>query len=92
MNRNFDLEIIRELSVKLAQCNFFARIYCHAHEISSNHENSNTISDNNDSAESNILYIVVSPSMRIGLIEGGDRCSQNLLTMEEISAVIPIEL
>ncbi|PHZ12827.1 uncharacterized protein RHIMIDRAFT_251737 [Rhizopus microsporus ATCC 52813] len=50
-NSNLDTEIIRELSVMLAQCNPFARIYRHAHEILSNHESSNTVSDGNDQRE-----------------------------------------
>ncbi|PHZ16687.1 uncharacterized protein RHIMIDRAFT_196960, partial [Rhizopus microsporus ATCC 52813] len=85
---NLDPEIIRELSVMLAQCNPFARVYRHAHEILSNHESD---SNNNDQTETNAPYIVISPSMRMRLIEGGDRHIQNLPTMEEVAAVIPIE-
>ncbi|KAG1179063.1 hypothetical protein G6F70_003140 [Rhizopus microsporus] len=36
-NSNLDPQIIRELSVMLAQCNPFERVYRHAHEILSNH-------------------------------------------------------
>ena len=79
-NNNLDPEIIRELSAILDQCNPFARVYRHAHEILSNHEN-----------EANVPYIVISPFMRTRLIEGGDRRVQNLPTMEEVSAVILIE-
>jgi hypothetical protein len=57
-NSNLDPEIIRELSVMLAQCNPFARVYRHAHEILSNHESDS----NNDQTETNTPYIVISPS------------------------------
>ncbi|ORE00884.1 hypothetical protein BCV72DRAFT_180820, partial [Rhizopus microsporus var. microsporus] len=90
-NNNLDPEIVRELSVMLAQCNPFARIYRHAHEILSNHESSNTVSDGNDHTEVSAPYIIISPSMRMRLIEGSDRRTHNLPTMEEIAAVIPIE-
>ncbi|PHZ08919.1 uncharacterized protein RHIMIDRAFT_294748 [Rhizopus microsporus ATCC 52813] len=76
----------------LAQCNPFARIYRHAHEILSNHESSsNTVSDGNDQREDSAPYIIISPSKRMRLIEGSDRRTHNLPTMEEIAAVIPIE-
>ncbi|KAG1233505.1 hypothetical protein G6F68_003519 [Rhizopus microsporus] len=71
----------------LVQCNPFASVYRHAHEILSNHENDS----NNDQTETNAPYIVISPSMGMRLIEGGDRRFQNLPTMEEVAAVIPIE-
>ncbi|PHZ15415.1 uncharacterized protein RHIMIDRAFT_223722 [Rhizopus microsporus ATCC 52813] len=90
-NNNLDPEIVRELSVMLAQCNPFARIYRHAHEILSNHESSNTVSDGNDQREVNAPYISISPSMRMRLIEGSDRRTHNFPTMEGIAAVIPIE-
>ncbi|PHZ13217.1 uncharacterized protein RHIMIDRAFT_306210 [Rhizopus microsporus ATCC 52813] len=75
----------------LAQCNPFARIYRHAHEILSNHESSNTVSDGNNQREVSAPYIIISPSMRMCLIEGSDRHTHNLPKMEEIAAVIPIE-
>jgi hypothetical protein len=86
-NNNLDSEIIRELSTMLAQCNSFASVYRHAHEILSNHESDS----NNDQTETNTPYIVISHSMRMRLIEGGDRRIQNLPTMEEVTAVILIE-
>ncbi|CEI95971.1 hypothetical protein RMCBS344292_10147 [Rhizopus microsporus] len=86
-NSNLDPKIIRELSAMLSQCNPFASVYHHAHEILSNHE-----SDiNNDRTETNAPYIVISPSMRMRLIKGDDRRIQNLPTMGEVAAVIPIE-
>ncbi|ORE11871.1 hypothetical protein BCV72DRAFT_318045 [Rhizopus microsporus var. microsporus] len=88
---NLDPEIVRELSVMLAQCNPFARIYRHAHEILNNYENSNSVSDGNDQREVSAPYIIISPSMRMCLIEGSDRRTHNLPTMEEIAAVIPIK-
>ncbi|CEG72551.1 hypothetical protein RMATCC62417_08094 [Rhizopus microsporus] len=90
-NNNLDPEIIRELSAMLAQCNPSARVYRHAHEVLSNYENINTVSDGNNQREDSAPYIIISPSMRMCLIEGSDRCTHNLPTMEEISAVIPIE-
>ncbi|CAO3676925.1 hypothetical protein G6F70_008468 [Rhizopus microsporus] len=90
-NSNFDPEIIRELSVMLAQCNPFARVYRHAHEILSNHESSNAVSYSNDQREDSAPYIIISPSMRMRLIEGSDRQTHNFLTMEEAAAVISIE-
>ncbi|ORE03852.1 hypothetical protein BCV72DRAFT_307851 [Rhizopus microsporus var. microsporus] len=79
----------------LSQCNSFARIYRHAYEILSNHEgssiNSEDIANNNDSAESGSPFIIVSSSMRMRLIEEGDRRTYNLPTMEEVAAAIPIE-
>ncbi|PHZ16974.1 uncharacterized protein RHIMIDRAFT_243111 [Rhizopus microsporus ATCC 52813] len=90
-NSNLDPEIVRELSVMLAQCNQFARIYRYAHEILSNHESSNTVSNGNDQREVSVPYIIISPSMRMRLIEGSDRRTHNPPTMEEIAAVIPIE-
>ncbi|CEG62922.1 hypothetical protein RMATCC62417_00155 [Rhizopus microsporus] len=71
----------------LAQYNPFASVYRHVHEILSNHE----VDSNNYQTEINAPYIVISPSMRMRLIEGGDRRIQNLPTMEEVAAVIPIE-
>ncbi|CEG70105.1 hypothetical protein RMATCC62417_06055 [Rhizopus microsporus] len=71
----------------LAQCNPFASVYRHTHEILSNHETDS----NNYQTETDTPYIVISPSMRMRLIEGGDRRIQNLPTMEEVTAVIPIE-
>ncbi|CEG75870.1 hypothetical protein RMATCC62417_10846 [Rhizopus microsporus] len=85
-NSNLDPEIIRELSVMLAQCNPFAHVYRHAHEILSNHESDS----NNAQTETNTPYIVISPSMRMHLIKGGNRRTHNLPTMEEVTAVIPI--
>ena len=80
----------------LSHCNHFSCIYRHAHEILSRNENTNTggdLSNNtNDNNESNNLpYIIISPSMRMRLIEGSDRCTTNLPTMEEVAAVIPTE-
>ncbi|ORE22817.1 hypothetical protein BCV71DRAFT_240819 [Rhizopus microsporus] len=74
-------------STMLAQCNPFASVYRHTHEILSNHETDS----NNYQTETNTPYIVISPSMRMRLIEGGDRRIQNLPTMEEVTAVIPIK-
>ena len=71
----------------LSQCDPFASVYRHAHEILGSHENDS----NNDQTETNAPYIVISPSMGMRLIEGGDRRFQNLPTMEEVAAVIPIE-
>jgi hypothetical protein len=36
-------------------------------------------------------YIIISPDMRVRLIEGGDRRTQSLPTMEEAAAIILIE-
>ncbi|CEI92111.1 hypothetical protein G6F70_000773 [Rhizopus microsporus] len=71
----------------LSQCNPFASVYRHAHEILSSHENDS----NNDQTETIVPHIVISPSMRMRLIEGSDRRTHNLPIMEEIAAVIPIE-
>ncbi|ORE12301.1 hypothetical protein BCV71DRAFT_240250, partial [Rhizopus microsporus] len=95
-NENLNLEIITELSTMLSHCNHFSCIYRHAHEILSRNENTNTgggLSNNtNDNNESNNLpYIIISPSMRMRLIEGSDICTTNLPTMEEVAAVIPTE-
>jgi hypothetical protein len=79
----------------LAQCNPFARIYHHTYEILSNHEsssiNSEDIANNNGSSESESPYIIVSPSMKMCLIEGDDRRTHSLSTMEKVAAVISIE-
>lgn len=75
----------------LAQCNHFARIYRHAYNLLSNHGSSDIINDNNDPTEINTPYIAISPSMRMCLIEGDYRRTQNLPTMEEVTAIIPIE-
>ena len=82
-NSNFDPEIIRELSVMLAQCNPFARVYRHAHEILSNHESNNTVSGGNDQRENSAPYIIISPLMRMRSIERSDRRTYYLPTMEE---------
>ncbi|CEI89141.1 hypothetical protein G6F70_002797 [Rhizopus microsporus] len=71
----------------LSQCNSFASVYRHAHEILSNYESDS----NNDQTETNVPYIVISPSMRMRLIEGDDRRIQNLPTIEEVAVVILIE-
>ncbi|CEI92699.1 hypothetical protein RMCBS344292_06952 [Rhizopus microsporus] len=84
-NSNFDPEIIRALSDMLVQCNPFARVYRHTHEILTNHENSNTVSDGNDQREDSAPYIIISPLMRMRLIEGSDRRTYYLPTMEEYS-------
>ncbi|KAG1176723.1 hypothetical protein G6F70_003091 [Rhizopus microsporus] len=90
-NSNFDPEIIRELSDMLAQCNLFARVYRYAHEVLSNHGSSNAVSYGNDQREDSAPYIIISPSMRVRLIEGSDRRTHNLPTMEEIVAATPVE-
>ena len=94
-NENLDLEIIRNLSAILPQWNPFAHIYCHVYKILSNHEcfsiDSEDISNNDDSAESDSSCINISPSKRIRLIEGGDRRTHALPTMEESATVILIE-
>ncbi|CAO3700079.1 unnamed protein product [Rhizopus microsporus] len=94
-NENLKNGNIESLSIMLAQCNPFARIYCHAYKILSNHEsfsiNSEKRSSNNGSTESGSPYIIISSSMRIRLIEGDDRRAQDLPTMEKVVAVIQIE-
>jgi hypothetical protein len=91
-NENLNSEIIIELSTMLSHCNPFSRIYRHAHEILSRYENTNTDGDlSSNTNESNSPYIIISPSMRMRLIEGSDRRTHNLPTMEEVAAVIPIE-
>ena len=94
-NENLENGNIESLSIVLAQCNPFARIYCHAYKILSNHEsfsiNSEKRSSNNGSTESGSPYIIISSSMRMHLIEGGDRRAQDLPTMEKVVAVIQIE-
>ncbi|CEG67144.1 hypothetical protein RMATCC62417_03612 [Rhizopus microsporus] len=94
-NENLGNGNIESLSIVLAQCNLFARIYCHAYKILSNHEsfsiNSEKRSSNNGSTESGSPYIIISSSMRMHLIEGGDRRAQDLPTMEKVVAVIQIE-
>ncbi|ORE01694.1 hypothetical protein BCV72DRAFT_320500 [Rhizopus microsporus var. microsporus] len=75
----------------LVQCKPFARVYRHAYEVLSNHESSNIVSNGNDQKEASAPYIIISPSMRMRLIEGGDRRIHSLPKMEEIAAVIPIE-
>ncbi|CEG83071.1 hypothetical protein RMATCC62417_17047 [Rhizopus microsporus] len=94
-NENLDNEIIDNLSTLLSQCNPLAGIYYHTYEILSNHESSSINSEdranNNGYAESGSPYIIISSSMRMRLIEGGDRRTHNLPTMEEVAAVIPIE-
>ncbi|CEI94958.1 hypothetical protein RMCBS344292_09159 [Rhizopus microsporus] len=93
-NENLD-NIIENPSTLLSQCNLFARIYCHAYKILSNHEsfsiNSEKRSSNNGSTKSGSPYIIISSSMRMHLIEGGDRRTQDLPTMEKVVAVIQIE-
>ncbi|ORE15835.1 hypothetical protein BCV71DRAFT_273154 [Rhizopus microsporus] len=84
-NSNLDPEIVRELSAMLSQCNPFVRVYRYAHEILSNHKTDS----NSDQTETNTPYIIISPSMRMRLIEGGERRIQNLPTMGEVAAVIP---
>ncbi|CEG76847.1 hypothetical protein RMATCC62417_11684 [Rhizopus microsporus] len=78
-----------------AQRNPFARIYRHAYEVLSNHKsfniNSEKRSNSSGSTESESPYIVINSSMRMRLVEGGDRRTQNLPTTEEVAAVIPIE-
>ncbi|CEG77175.1 hypothetical protein RMATCC62417_11971 [Rhizopus microsporus] len=87
-------EIIRNFSAILVQCNPFARIYCHTYEILSNHEGSNTNSEdrsnNDDYAKSGSPITIISPSTRLRLTERGDRRIHNLPTMEEVIAAIPI--
>ncbi|KAG1170486.1 hypothetical protein G6F70_000736 [Rhizopus microsporus] len=94
-NSNIDPETIMKLSAMFAQYNPFAHVYRHAHEILSNHEssgiNSERKSNNNGSTESGSSYIRISPSMRMGLIEGGYRRTHYLPTMEQVVTVIPIE-
>ncbi|ORE22587.1 hypothetical protein BCV71DRAFT_247426 [Rhizopus microsporus] len=90
-NSNLDPEIIKELSAMLAQCNPFVRVYRHPHDILSNHESRSTVSYGNDQREDSAPYIIISSSMRMRLIEGSDRRTHNLPTMEEIAAAIPIE-
>ncbi|PHZ12737.1 uncharacterized protein RHIMIDRAFT_195048, partial [Rhizopus microsporus ATCC 52813] len=86
-NSNLDPEIIRELSFMLSQCNPFAQIYRHAYEILNERESSDDSANNNNASPD----IVISSNMRMRLIEGGDRRTQNLPTMEEAAAIIPTE-
>lgn len=71
----------------------FLCIYRHAYEILSRYTNTNTdryLSNNtNDHNESSSRYIIISPSMRMKFIGGSNRCTRNLLTMEEAAAVVP---
>ncbi|CEI87497.1 hypothetical protein RMCBS344292_01908 [Rhizopus microsporus] len=59
-NENLDNKIIENPSTLLSQCNPFARIYRHAYEILTNHENSSINSEDratsNGSTESGSLY------------------------------------
>ncbi|CEG78833.1 hypothetical protein RMATCC62417_13376 [Rhizopus microsporus] len=75
-NENLENENIENLSTVLAQCNPFARIYCHAYKILSNYESSSINSEdranNNGYAESGSPYIIISSSMRMHLVEGGE--------------------
>lgn len=80
--------MISTVSVMFAHCNPFAHIYCHAHEILRDRESSSTISDSNDQIEANIPYIVISPFIRMRLIEGGDRRTHNLQTIEIVAATV----
>ncbi|ORE12766.1 hypothetical protein BCV71DRAFT_268915 [Rhizopus microsporus] len=93
-NENLVHEIIINLSGMLAQCNPFAHIYRHAYEILKNHEgssiNSEDESNNDSSTKSGSSYIIISPSMRMRLIEGDDRHTHSLPTMEEAVAVIVV--
>ena len=65
------------------------------YEALSSYESSNTNSEDRsnsyDSAGSGSHYIIVSLSIRIRLAEGGNGCTYNLPTMEELVAVTPIE-
>ncbi|CEG72446.1 hypothetical protein RMATCC62417_08004 [Rhizopus microsporus] len=94
-NENLKNGNIESLSIVLVQYNPFARSYCHAYKILSNHEsfsiNSEKRSSNNGSTESGSPYIIISSSMRMHLIEGGDKRAQDLPTMEKVVAVIQIE-
>ena len=93
-NENLD-NITKNFSAVLAQYNPLARIYRHAYEILTNHVSSSINSEyranNNGSTESESPYIIISPSMRIRLIEGDDRRAQDLPTMKEVVATIQIE-
>ncbi|CEG77027.1 hypothetical protein RMATCC62417_11843 [Rhizopus microsporus] len=86
-NNNLDPEIIRELSFMLSQCNPFARIYRHAYEILNERESNDNSADSNNVSP----YITISPDMRMQLIEGGNRRTQNLSIMEKVAAIIPAE-
>lgn len=76
----------------LSQCNLFARVYCPAYVILSNPEsfNSEGRPSNDGSAESDSPYIIVSSSMRIRLIEGGNRRAHNLPAVEDVVAIIVV--
>ncbi|ORE01881.1 hypothetical protein BCV72DRAFT_309628 [Rhizopus microsporus var. microsporus] len=91
-NENLVQEIIRNFPAMLAQCNSFVRIYHHAYEIMRNHEGSSINSEDrpnsDDCTKSGSLYIIISPLMRMRLIEEGNRHTHNLPTMEEVAAVI----
>ncbi|CEG81710.1 hypothetical protein RMATCC62417_15875 [Rhizopus microsporus] len=93
-DENLDNEIIENLSTRFLNVIPFARIYCHAYEKLSNHKspsiNSEDRANNNGSTESESPYIIISSSMRMHLIEEGDRRTHNLPTMEEVAAAIPI--
>ncbi|KAG1178316.1 hypothetical protein G6F70_000161 [Rhizopus microsporus] len=82
-----DPEIIRELSAMLSQCDPFASVYRHAHEILGSHENDS----NNDQTETNAPYIAINPFIKIYLIKVDDKRTHNLPTMEEVAVAIPIE-
>ena len=88
-NQNLDEEIIANLSDMIANpeiCNNpFVQIYKHAHEILSEEE------QHHQTGTSNETYIRLSPQMKMELVVGQDRRTQNLPTVNEIAAVIPNE-
>ncbi|KAK4521041.1 Isochorismatase domain-containing protein [Mucor velutinosus] len=89
-NQHLDDSIIEALSEMIddpVRCgNPFVRIYKHAHEILSAEEERQAQDHVSEDA-----YIRLNPQMRLELVVGEDRRTQNLPTVNEIAAIIPNE-
>ncbi|KAK4512246.1 uncharacterized protein ATC70_002942 [Mucor velutinosus] len=81
------IEALSEIIDDAIRCgNPFVRIYKHAHEILGAEEERQAQDHVSEDA-----YIRLNPQMRLELIVGEDRRTQNLPTVNEIAAVIPNE-
>lgn len=77
-NSELDNELIRELSSVIHRCNPYVHLYKTAHEIL-------------EKTDEEGSFIRVYPSMRIELVAGRDRRTENVPTANEVAGILPNE-
>ncbi|MEG1462959.1 MAG: helitron helicase-like domain-containing protein, partial [Anaerorhabdus sp.] len=84
-NSDLNPNLIKDLTVILHGSNPYVSIYKHAHQLLQESESS---SSNNNA--NNDTYFRIGSDLKLELIEGSDRRTENLPTTNEVAAIIPI--